>query len=66
MQPTSKLRFVKRKVKVGPITGTPYQYNEIRVLQQYWVPHAYNLGWCEIQVDGGEWRDVECFDEEPL
>lgn len=63
MQPTNKLRFIKRKVPVGPIAGSPPQFTEVRVLQQYWVPYRCDIGWAEIQVDGGEWRDVELVED---
>ena len=62
MQPTSKLRFVKRKVPVGPITGTPPQYQDVRVLQQWWAP-SVNIGWADIQTGDGEWRDVELVED---
>ena len=62
MTPTNKLRFVKRKVHLGPFYRTvdpSGQLQEgahtIRVLQQWWqsVHHP----------DEGEWRDVPLEEE---
>lgn len=52
MNPTNKLRFVERVV------------NEIkvRILQQWWQP-TISLGWGDITVGEGEWRDVPLEEE---
>lgn len=63
MNPTNKLRFIKRRVKV-PVGGfgMTVQYQDVRVLQQWWAPTA-NLGWATIDTGQGEWRDVELVDD---
>lgn len=56
MTPTSKLRFVERKIKLDPFyrdqLGGP-AYRTVCVLQQWWEPSP---GY--YHPAGGEWRDV--------
>jgi hypothetical protein len=59
MNPTSKLRFVKRFV---PIRDEPHDPNgtmgrSVMILQQWWNNiQLTESGW--LPVEGGEWRDV--------
>lgn len=63
MQPTSKLRFVKRRVPVSSGSfNCRVQYQDVRVLQQWWAP-VVNIGWADIQTGAGEWRDVELVED---
>jgi len=63
MHPTTKLRFVKRRVKVptGGF-GMTVQYQDVRVLQQWWAESSINLGWITLDSPG-EWRDVELVED---
>lgn len=63
MRPTSKMRFVKRKMIVEPFSDEPVQYAEVRILQQWWEPYI-NLGWGDVATGQGEWRDVPLEEEE--
>ena len=63
MHPTTKLRFVKRRVK-APTGGfgMTVQYQDVRVLQQWWAESSINLGWITLDSPG-EWRDVELVED---
>jgi hypothetical protein len=56
MTPTTKLRFVERKIQV-PIQGDfVVTYKTIRILQQWWVgTEVFNVS---------EWRDVPLEEEQ--
>lgn len=63
MQPTMKLRWVKRKMKVDPAFNVCYGHPTETVLQQWWEGSSMgtiNLGWGDtpIGTTKGEWRDV--------
>lgn len=63
MTPTNRLRWVERKVHLGPFYRTvdpdgkmQEGAHTIRVLQQWWA-------WQNVPVHGGEWRDVSLEEE---
>ena len=63
MRPTTKLRFVKRRVKVpAGGFGMTVQYQDVRVLQQWWEPFV-TMGWVDVSTGAGEWRDVELVED---
>ena len=55
MEPTSKLRFIERVVP-APEHGEGIG-KTIRILQQWWAPKI-NVGWADLEIGSGEWRDV--------
>ncbi len=63
MQPTNKLRFVKRIVP--NLRGTSRApYTEVRVLQQWWIQSIVQMDWGDAELGPGEWRDVPLEDED--
>ena len=67
MTPTNKLRFVGRKVHLGPFYRTvdpdgkmQEGAHTIRVLQQWWEPEYQEINAGKT----GEWRDVPLEEEE--
>ncbi len=57
MKPTTKLRFVVRRVS---------DQLEVNVLQQWWEEATtVNIGWCDVAVAParGVWRDVEVVED---
>lgn len=62
--PTCKLRFVKRRVKVpAGGFGMAVQYQDVRVLQQWWAQSIVQMGWGDVEAGPGEWRDVELVED---
>jgi len=68
MSPTMKLRQVQRGWRqIGPLMiGGPANTEPIYVLQQWWAPFRIfsdGAGYQEIELIGGEWRDVPVEEE---
>ncbi len=60
MEPTNKLRFVRRAVPDPTFGESIARYQNI--LQQWWAPKI-NIGWADIETGAGEWRDVPIEEE---
>ncbi len=54
MKPTSKLRFVERKVIIDPHPIAPVAQT-VRILQQRW---ELENGTEKYNAENGEWRDI--------
>lgn len=60
MEPTNKLRFVRRSVPDKTFGENIAVYKHI--LQQWWAPKI-NIGWTDIETGAGEWRDIPIEEE---
>ena len=66
MTPTNKLRFVERVIKTQKLDLTHNREDQdikVRILQQWWQP-TLSLGWADVSVGAGEWRDIPLEKEE--
>ena len=63
---TNKLRFVERVITT-PIDKDVATTKTVKILQQWWADFHTQLdgrfGTYEIELPGGEWRDVESVNE---
>lgn len=60
MNPTNRLRFVRRKEVVGQEGDTTIT-RRVRILQQWWAPQrsfSDGYGYQTVELHGGEWRDI--------
>ena len=63
MNPTNKLRFVERQVRLHPMYKKINESGEsvnatqtVRILQQWWEDNSTDVHW--VNGNPGEWRDV--------
>ena len=55
MNPTNKLRFVERQIRVN---GEPEAVKTVKILQQWHIESTLDIGFGSIEYGKGEWKDV--------